>query len=193
MLSSPDVEHAAAEAAGGGSNIFSTIMYLLSGTVLIRVVNYHYIKLAPSVMTALSAVIWGAVLLGLQKISPDALISLAGLRDLLRRFPEIVMDYMLGFLLFAAAIEVDLGRLGRVRTEARSQKRVELQLILFAGSRTTSHTFLFVGVCSLLVFPAKNQGPLNSNCACAWWDGHEYHICRDSDMAPAATAHTAAV
>jgi len=99
-----------------GIDIFSSFMYLLSGTVLIRVVNYHYVKLSPSVMTALSAVIWGTALMGLQAINSDILNSLSATRYMLRNFPEIVMDYMLGFLLFAAAIEVDLGRLGRVRS-----------------------------------------------------------------------------
>mmetsp|Transcript_20693 Transcript_20693/g.84023 ORF Transcript_20693/g.84023 Transcript_20693/m.84023 type:complete len:103 (-) Transcript_20693:3628-3936(-) len=99
---------------GDGSDIFSSIMYLLSGTVLIRVVNYHYIKLAPSVVTALSAVVWGGALMLLQTVNSDIAASLEALRDILRNFPELVMDYMLGFLLFAAAIEVDLGRLGRV-------------------------------------------------------------------------------
>jgi len=99
-----------------GTDIFSSIMYLLSGTVLIRVVNYHYIKLPPSVVTALSAVVWGGALMLLQAVNSDIADSLGALRDILRNFPELVMDYMLGFLLFAAAIEVDLGRLGRVRS-----------------------------------------------------------------------------
>ncbi|KAJ8902186.1 hypothetical protein NDN08_006594 [Rhodosorus marinus] len=99
-----------------GTDIFSSIMYLLSGTVLIRVVNYHYIKLAPSVVTALSAVVWGGALMLLQAVNSDIASSLGALRNILRNFPELVMDYMLGFLLFAAAIEVDLGRLGRVRS-----------------------------------------------------------------------------
>jgi len=62
----------------------------------------------------LSAVVWGGALMLLQTVNSDIAASLEALRDILRNFPELVMDYMLGFLLFAAAIEVDLGRLGRV-------------------------------------------------------------------------------
>uniref|UniRef100_A0A7S1THT6 Cation/H+ exchanger transmembrane domain-containing protein n=1 Tax=Compsopogon caeruleus TaxID=31354 RepID=A0A7S1THT6_9RHOD len=97
---------------------FSLVMLLLTGTVTIRCINLHFMRLSPSSMMALSALLTSVALMMLDNLN---VLSLGGAVELVRRglldlFPEMLMDCMLGFLLFAAAIEVDLMALMRVRS-----------------------------------------------------------------------------
>lgn len=111
----------AAEAAAGsllgtlkGGDI---VMLLVTVTVVLRVINYHYFKWPASIMMAFGSIACTVVLLVLAKV-PFLHISesLSDFRLMFMDFPDLVLNYMLGFLLFAAAIEVDLRALGRIKS-----------------------------------------------------------------------------
>ncbi|OSX81354.1 hypothetical protein BU14_0022s0073 [Porphyra umbilicalis] len=92
-------------------------MLLLTMTVLLRLFNHHYVHLPSAIMMSLGSITCtGALLLVGLLPNVDMGFALAGLRDFLMNFPDLLLKYMLGFLLFAAAIEVDLRALRRIRT-----------------------------------------------------------------------------
>lgn len=96
---------------------FSVVMLLLTGTVTIRCINFHFMRISPSSMMALSALMMSVMLIVLQNMGAFPFgAAVDSMRALLDVFPDILMDCMLGFLLFAAAIEVDVMALARVRT-----------------------------------------------------------------------------
>lgn len=57
--------------------------------------------------------------------------AIDALRGLLKDFPDLLLKYMLGFLLFAAAIEVDLRNLGRILTTVLALSVVSTLLSTF--------------------------------------------------------------
>ncbi|CDF38029.1 unnamed protein product [Chondrus crispus] len=124
----PDVaESAIAVAEGGGHGASQGVigpfggtdiaMLLLTISVAIRVINFHFFKIPSSVAMAFGAILMTLFLLILSHIPmlhvDDAI---EAFRILLKDFPDLLLNYMLGFLLFAAAIEVDLRNLGRIFT-----------------------------------------------------------------------------
>ena len=125
------------------------LMLLLTLSVAMRVANFHYTKLPAPVAVAFGAIILTIVLLVLSHIpwlGLDAAIE--GFRGLLKEFPEILLNYMLGFLLFAAAVEVNIVEIGRVKTTV---------LALALGSTLLST--VMVGV--LTYFLMQNIAPMD--------------------------------
>jgi len=93
------------------------VMLLLTLTVVFRLINHHFFRLPTSIFMSLAAIASTSVLLALTYV-PGMGVSAAldGLQAFLRDFPDLLLNYMLGFLLFAAALEVDLRALSRIRT-----------------------------------------------------------------------------
>lgn len=99
-----------------------TVMLLLTLTVVFRLIKHHWFRGVPtSIFMSIAAVASTSVLLALTYVRPPTLgvgvsAALDGLKNFLMDFPDLLLNYMLGFLLFAAAIEVDLRALSRIRT-----------------------------------------------------------------------------
>lgn len=120
-----DAPAAAADAAAHGASTgvvgpfgaTDIAMLLLTISVAIRVVNFHFFKIPSSVAMAFGAIILTLVLLILSYVPMLGVEeAIEAFRVLLMDFPDLLLNYMLGFLLFAAAIEVDLRNLGRILT-----------------------------------------------------------------------------
>lgn len=96
-------------------NSADILMILFTISVILRVLNFHFFQIPSSVAMAFGAILMTLCLLILSYI-PWLGVSNAidALRALLKDFPDLVLKYMLGFLLFSAAIEVDLRNLGRI-------------------------------------------------------------------------------
>lgn len=91
------------------------VMLLLTISVVLRVLNFHFIRIPSSVAMAFGSILMTVVLLILSHIPMLGVeAAVEAFRDLLKDFPDLLLNYMLGFLLFAAAIEVDLRNLGRI-------------------------------------------------------------------------------
>lgn len=98
-------------------NSADIVMILLTISVILQVLNFHYFKIPPPVFMAFGAILMTVFLLILSQF-PWLGVSgpIEAFRSLLKDFPDLLLNYMLGFLLFAAAIEVDLRNLGRILT-----------------------------------------------------------------------------
>lgn len=96
-------------------NSADILMILFTISVILRVLNFHFFQIPSSVAMAFGAILMTLCLLILSYI-PWLGVSNAidALRALLKDFPDLVLKYMLGFLLFSAAIEVDLRNLSRI-------------------------------------------------------------------------------
>lgn len=106
-------------AAGHGSKISGSdvVLMLLTLSVVLRVINFHWFQLPSSVAMALGSIFCTGGLVVLSFIPPLGVHSaLANFRDFLKDFPDLVLHYMLGFLLFAAALEVKKQMLERIWT-----------------------------------------------------------------------------
>lgn len=99
-----------------------TVMLLLTLTVVFRLIKHHWFRSVPtSIFMSIAAVASTSVLLAISYVRPPTpgegvSAALDGLKNFLMNFPDLLLNYMLGFLLFAAAIEVDLRALSRIRT-----------------------------------------------------------------------------
>lgn len=107
-----------AETGGlGVMNSADIVMLLLTISVILRVVNFHFFRIPSSVAMAFGAILMTVFLLILSHIPMLGVESaVEAFRALLKDFPDLLLNYMLGFLLFAASIEVDLRNLGRILT-----------------------------------------------------------------------------
>lgn len=109
--------HGSSQGVIGPLGVTDIAMILLTLSVAIRVINFHFFKIPSSVAMAFGAILMTVTLLILSHIPmlgvDDAI---EAFRMLLRDFPDLLLNYMLGFLLFAAAIEVDLRNLSRILT-----------------------------------------------------------------------------
>lgn len=93
------------------------VMILLTISVILRVVNFHFFQIPSSVAMAFGAILMTLVLVIISYIPFfDVTVIIDSLRGILKDFPDLLLKYMLGFLLFAAAIEVDMRNLGRILT-----------------------------------------------------------------------------
>lgn len=91
------------------------VLMLLTLSVFIRVLNAHWSHLPGSVAMALGSIVCTGGLLFLSGIPHFGVReALNNFRYFLMDFPDLVLHYMLGFLLFAAAIEVDLRNISRI-------------------------------------------------------------------------------
>lgn len=93
------------------------IVILITVAVILRVFNYHSVRWPPSIMMAFGSIACTIIVLVLAQF-PYLTIgrSISEVRLLFVDFPDLVLNYMLGFLLFAAAIEVDLRALRRIKS-----------------------------------------------------------------------------
>jgi monovalent cation:H+ antiporter, CPA1 family len=93
------------------------LVLLLTLSIVLRIINYHYVKWPSSIMLAFGSIAGTVIILCAAKLSGnyDAR-AFSEYRSLFMQFPDLVLNYMLGFLLFAAAIEVDLRALRRIAT-----------------------------------------------------------------------------
>lgn len=113
-----EVEIPAPEATAlGPFNNADVVMILLTLSVIVRVVNFHFFQIPSSIAMAFGAIFITVFLLVLSYFPWLGVIStIDALRAVVKDFPDLLLKYMLGFLLFAAAIEVDLRNLGRILT-----------------------------------------------------------------------------
>lgn len=110
------VQHSADE-TGVFSNVKGSdvVLMLLTLSVFIRVLNAHWSRMPGSVAMALGSIVCTGALLALSAVPQFGVRdALNNFRDFLMDFPDLVLHNMLGFLLFAAAIEVDLRNISRI-------------------------------------------------------------------------------
>lgn len=101
----------------GPFNNADVVMILLTLSVIVRVVNFHFFQIPSSIAMAFGAILVTVLLLFLSYFPWLGVASaIEALRAVIKDFPDLLLKYMLGFLLFAAAIEVDLRNLGRILT-----------------------------------------------------------------------------
>lgn len=93
------------------------IVILITVAVILRVFNYHSVRWPPSIMMAFGSIACTVVVLVLAQFPALGISrSISEFRMLFMDFPDLVLNYMLGFLLFAAAVEVDLRALSRIKS-----------------------------------------------------------------------------
>lgn len=91
------------------------VMILLTISVFLHVINNHFIGIPSSVAMAFGAILMTLILLIFSHIPMLGIHTVVNaFRSLLKDFPDILLNYMLGFLLFAAAIEVDFRKVERI-------------------------------------------------------------------------------
>lgn len=114
------------------------VVILLTISVVLRVVNFHFFQIPSSVAMAFGAILITTVLLVLSNIPwLDITSTVNTMRVLLKDFPDLLLKFMLGFLLFASAIEVDLRNLGRIFSTVIALSVVSTLLsAVFVGSLT---------------------------------------------------------
>ncbi|KAK4538335.1 hypothetical protein CDCA_CDCA17G4360 [Cyanidium caldarium] len=116
---------------------------LLTGTVVLRWLNYQFVRLPTSVVLALAALITSHVLLVAASLVPGLGSDLDRLRQAVQSFPDVVLRYVLGFLLFATALQTNIRALRRIRSTV---------LLLSIGSTLLST--LMVGVLTYYLMSA---------------------------------------
>lgn len=97
--------HGEAPALGGGE----IVVLLFTLSIALQIINNRKFKWPPSIFVAVGSLFVSIALAVLSQI-PGVGIDhvLSEYRDLFVDFPDIVLNYMLGFLLFASAIHVDI-------------------------------------------------------------------------------------
>jgi CPA1 family monovalent cation:H+ antiporter len=92
--------------------LFDIIAVLVTLTALASYVNHRYVRLHPSVGVMLIALLLSLALVGLGKLGLGVQTASA---DFLQHvhFGDALLTWMLGFLLFAAALTVDISELRR--------------------------------------------------------------------------------
>lgn len=116
----------------GPFNTADVVMILLTLSVIVRVVNFHFFQIPSSIAMALGAILMTVLLLILSYFPWLGVAStIEALRAVIKDFPDLLLKYMLGFLLFAAAIEVDLRNLGRILTTVLALSVVSTLLSTF--------------------------------------------------------------
>lgn len=91
------------------------VLILLTLSTILRVINFHWSHLPSSVAIALGSIFFTGLLYVASLIPYSGVGSiLEFFMDFLRDFPDLVLHYMLGFLLFAAALEVKQQMLERI-------------------------------------------------------------------------------
>ena len=103
------VESAGHGAHGSGFSSNEIVLILVTLSVILQVINTNWIKLPGSIAIAIGSICFTLFLHVFSSIPKD-------FELFLQHFHDLVMDYMLGFLLFAAALEVKVQYLKRVWT-----------------------------------------------------------------------------
>lgn len=135
--------HDASNSVMGQLNSTDAVILLLTMAVVVHVINFHVLHIPSSVAMAFGSVFITVLLLFLSHIPMLGIPieeAVDGFRNLLKDFPDLLLNYMLGFLLFAAAVEVDLRNLGRI-----------LSTVLALSIVSTLLSALIVGVLTYLL------------------------------------------
>ena len=98
--------------AGATMQPFDVIALLVTLTALFSYINHRHIRLHPTVGVMLIALLFSLALMILGKFGLGVRHMAAGILDHVE-FGDVLLRWMLGFLLFAGAMGVDLGELSR--------------------------------------------------------------------------------
>lgn len=123
---------------------YNALSILIVLCALFAYINYRFLKLPSAIGLMLIALLTSIGLLFLGKLFPSIINPFA---DLLRKFDftELLLGYMLNFLLFAAAIQVNIDEL----------KKEKIAVILFSTFGVLISTF-FIGIAMFYVLPFFN-------------------------------------
>jgi len=95
-------------------DLYNALALLLVTAAAFAYLNNRFLKMPPAIGLMSLALLASLVLIGLAKLGVAPVLNLAGIVGKID-FSAIVMQVMLGFLLFAGAIHVDARRLGQLR------------------------------------------------------------------------------
>ena len=95
-------------------NLYNALALLLVTAAAFAYVNVRFLKMPPAIGLMVLGLVASLALVGLAKFDVQPILELARLVNKLD-FSTIVMQVMLGFLLFAGAIHVDARHLGKLR------------------------------------------------------------------------------
>jgi CPA1 family monovalent cation:H+ antiporter len=88
---------------------------LLTTTWILRLVNERVFQIPQVVLNSLVALVLSFVLKQLALVVPPLQQEVDRFTEVIYEFPELLLDYFLGFLLFATALHVDLREFRRIR------------------------------------------------------------------------------
>ena len=112
-------------------SLFDTFAILIVLSASFAYINYRFIKLPSAIGLMLIALLTSLALVALGKLYPPALAELTALMSGIN-FSKLLMEVMLGFMLFAGAIHIRLEEL----------KKVKLAVILFSTISVVLSTFI---------------------------------------------------
>ncbi|WP_046242962.1 cation:proton antiporter [Hymenobacter terrenus] len=95
-------------------DIYNALALLLVTAAAFAYINSRFLRMPPAIGLMVLGLAASLLLIGLAQLNVKAVLELVALVNKLD-FSTIVMQVMLGFLLFAGAIHVDARRLGRLR------------------------------------------------------------------------------
>ena len=95
-------------------DIYNALALLLVIAAAFAYLNHRFLRMPPAIGLMVLGLLMSLLLLGLARLGARPVLDLAALVQRLD-FSTIVMQVMLGFLLFAGAIHVDARRLGQLR------------------------------------------------------------------------------
>ncbi len=113
------------------SHFFDLLAVLVVLSAVFAYVNHRFIRLPPAIGLMLTSLLLSLVLIGLGRLYPAALEEVIALVKEVD-FADLLLEVMLGFLLFAGAIHIHLNEL----------KKVRLPVILFSTLSVVINTFL---------------------------------------------------
>lgn len=110
------------------------VILMLTLSVVVQVLNIHWFKIPSSVAMAFGSILITVFLLILSHVpffGAGIGMWVDKFRDFLKDFPDLLLHYMLGFLLFAGAVEVDLRSLERILSTVLALSLVSTLLSMF--------------------------------------------------------------
>jgi len=122
-------------------DLYNALALLLVTAAAFAYLNNRFLKMPPAIGLMSLALLASLALIGLAKLGVAPVLNLAGIVGKID-FSAIVMQVMLGFLLFAGAIHVDARRLGQLRWSVGTLALVGTPL-----------SVLLVGLAMYLVLP----------------------------------------
>ncbi len=113
------------------THFFDLLALLVVLSALFAYLNHRYIRLPPAIGLMLTSLLLSLVLIGAGRIYPPLLQELVELVNEID-FADLLLEVMLGFMLFAGAIHIHLDELRKVR----------LPVVLFSTLSVVINTFL---------------------------------------------------
>lgn len=113
------------------THFFDLLALLVVLSALFAYVNHRFIRLPPAIGLMLTSLLLSLVLIGVGRIYPPLLQELVELVNEID-FADLLLEVMLGFMLFAGAIHIHLDEL----------KKVRLPVVLFSTLSVVINTFL---------------------------------------------------